>query len=75
MQEYQGMKPTHSLRTTNATWLFDCDVDKRLIMERTGRLSCKGVRLHKHTVPLISNFTLAIARLNVALHVSYESRE
>ena len=27
------------------------------------------------TVPLISNFTLAIARLNVALHVSYESRE
>ena len=43
------MKPTHSLRTTNATWLFDCDVDKRLIMERTGRLSCKGVRLHKHT--------------------------
>ena len=49
MQEYQGMKLTHSLRTTNVTWLFDCDVDKRLIMERTGHLSSKGVRLHKHT--------------------------
>ena len=28
-----------------------------------------------NTVPLISNFTLAIARLNDALHVSYESGE
>ena len=28
-----------------------------------------------YTVPLIYNFTLATARLNVALHVSYESRE
>ena len=43
------MKLTHSLRTTNATWLFDCDVDEQLIMERTGHLSCKGLRLHKHT--------------------------
>ena len=29
----------------------------------------------QHTVPLISNFTLVITRLNVALHVSYESCE
>ena len=28
-----------------------------------------------YTVPLISNLTLTITRLNVALHVSYESRE
>ena len=43
------MKLTHSLRTTNATWPFDCDVDEQLIMERTGHLSCKGLRLRKHT--------------------------
>ena len=39
-----GYKTNHSFRATNATWLFDCDVDEQLIMERTGHLSCAGVR-------------------------------
>ena len=44
-----GYKTNHSLRATNATWLFDSDVDEQLIMERTGHLSSEGVRLYKHT--------------------------
>ena len=44
-----GYKTNHSLRATNATWLFDSDVDEQLIMERTGHLSCEGVRSYKRT--------------------------
>ena len=44
-----GYKTNHSLRATNATWLFDSDVDEQLIMERTGHLSSEGVRSYKRT--------------------------
>ena len=39
-----GYKTNSSLRATNVTWLFECDVDEQLIMERTTHLSCEGVR-------------------------------
>ena len=55
IQEYQGIKQIilFQLRT-NATWLFDSDVDEQLIMERMGHLSCEGVRSYKH-VPVRRN--------------------
>ena len=39
----------HSVRATNAAWLFDCDVNEQLIMERIGHFSCEGVRSYKRT--------------------------
>jgi len=47
--EIPGHKTNHSLRATNATWLYDSDVDEQLIMERTGHLSTEGVRSYKRT--------------------------
>jgi len=47
--EISGYKTNHSLRATNATWLYDGDVDEQLIMERTGHLSTEGVRSYKRT--------------------------
>lgn len=44
-----GYKTNHSLRATNATWLFDFNVDEQLIMERTGHLSAEGVRSCERT--------------------------
>ena len=44
-----GYKTNHSLRVTNATWLYDSNVDEQLIMERTGHLSSEGVRTYKRT--------------------------
>ena len=49
LQKYLRYETNHSFRGTNATWLFDSDVDEQIIMERTGHLSTEGVRSHKWT--------------------------
>ena len=41
----EGIGSNHSLRVTNATWLYDSHIDEQLIMERTGHLSSEGVRI------------------------------
>ena len=43
-----GYKINHSITATNTIWLFNCDVDEQLIMERAGHLSCEGVSSYKH---------------------------
>ena len=44
---YEGHYTNHSLRVSLATRLFDAQVDKQLIISRTGHSSTDGVRAYK----------------------------
>ena len=54
---FEGHYTNHSLRVTSATRLFDAEVDKQLIMTRTGHSSTDGVRAYKRTSNKLKQLT------------------
>lgn len=54
---FQGHYTNHSLRVSSATRLFDAEVDKHLIMSRTGHSSTDGVHAYKRTSTKLKQLT------------------
>ena len=42
-------KSNHSLRATSISWMYDSNVLKKLIMEKSGHLSASGVHSYERT--------------------------
>ena len=54
---FEGHYTNHSLRVSLASRLFDAEVDKQLIMSRTGHLSTDSVRAYKRASTKLKRLT------------------
>ena len=57
---FEGHYTNHSLHVTSTTRLFDAEVDKQLIMTRTGHSSTECVRAYKRTSDKLRQLTSTV---------------
>ena len=57
---FGGHYTNHSLRVSLTTRLFDAEVDKQLILNRTGHSSTDGVCAYKRTSTKLKEITSAV---------------